>query len=54
MTVVGADTSPLNYRILIRAIDVLPRLQGRCRRRRSFQADRASRTAFGRRFATVR
>ena len=28
MTVVVADTSPLNYLILIEAIDVLPRLYG--------------------------
>jgi predicted nucleic acid-binding protein len=29
MTVVIADTSPLNYLILIEAIDLLPRLYGR-------------------------
>ena len=29
MTVVVADTSPLNYLILIDAIDLLPRLYGR-------------------------
>lgn len=29
MTVVVADTSPLNYLVLIEAIDLLPRLYGR-------------------------
>ena len=29
MTVVVADTSPLNYLILIEALDLLPRLYGR-------------------------
>lgn len=36
MTVVVADTSPLNYLILIQAIDVLPRLlPSSCRGRSS-------------------